>query len=207
MIDIVIVGDMNEITKDAISSLKNSHYDNPVYVVPFDGYNKSLNNGARKGKSEFIAFCNNDLLFRLHWDRVIVDELERCKNTDIVSASPWCPLTHKQWWTDGKPKINQIGTRTGFIVAGWCLVLRRSWWEEMKGFDERLRFWCCDNSYTMQLEQAKKNHILVVDSEVTHLQSVTLNMQDKATYDDLTKMEVKRFNTYYDQNLFNWGKI
>lgn len=207
MIDIIIVGDFNQVTKAAIKSLKNSHYkSNSLFVEPFEGYNKSLNNGAKKGDQKYIAFCNNDLEFGKDWDLKIVSELERLKGTNIVSASPWCPSTHKSWW-DKKPDRNTIGTATGRIVAGWCLVLRRSWWEEMGGFDERLRFWCCDNSYTMQLQRAKKDHILVIDSKVIHEQSVTLNQQSPEVYNDLTKMEVRRFNTYYDQNLFNLGKI
>ncbi len=200
MIDIVIVGDKNEITEACLNSLK---MECSIFIEPFEGYNRSLNNGAKKGGSKYIAFCNNDLEFTLGWDLHIVEAL---KSDKIVSASPWCPKTHKQWWGNEIPKENVIGTQTGKIVAGWCLVLKREWWEEMRGFDERLEFYCCDNSYTHQLETANKKHALIMASQVIHLGSLTLN-QFKGTqkYDDLTMGEVRKYNRFYNKNLFNAG--
>lgn len=205
MIDIVIVGELNAITEACLRSLRESISKTYlVNLVPFDGYNRSLNKGAKKGDSELIAFCNNDLEFTRGWDTAIDNAL---KNQDrIVSASPWCPKTHRQWWGNEVPKENVIGTQTGKIVAGWCLVLKREWWEEMGGFDERMEFWCCDNSYTHQLEAANKKHALVMASEVIHHQSLVLN-QFKGTqkYDDLTMGQVRKYNRLYNKNLFNAG--
>ncbi len=214
MIDIVIVGDRNEITIACLKSLAKGKfcektrsigkiYDWKIFMELFDGYNKSLNNGAKKGNNKYIAFINNDLEFSDEWEIPIIEALE---NLDIVSASPWCPKTHKQWWGNEIPKENVIGTQTGKIVAGWCLVLKREWWEEMGGFDERLEFYCCDNSYTHQLEASNKKHCLVMASQVIHLGSLTLN-QFKGTqkYDDLTMGQVRKFNKLYSQNLFNAG--
>ncbi len=200
MIDIVIVGDQNEITEACLNSLK---MECSIFIEPFEGYNRSLNNGAKKGGSDLIAFCNNDLEFTKGWDLHIVEAL---KSDKIVSASPWCPKTHRQWWGNEVPKENVIGTQTGKIVAGWCLVLKREWWEEMRGFDERLEFYCCDNSYTHQLEEANKKHALIMASQVIHLGSLTLN-QFKGTqkYDDLTMGEVRKYNRLYNKNLFNAG--
>lgn len=203
MIDIVIVGDQpNDITEKCVFSLIDTGIFS-MFIVPFEGYNKSLNNGAKKGSNKLIAFCNNDLEFKKDWDIHIIEALESDK---IVSASPWCPKTHKQWWGNEVPKENVIGTQTGKIVAGWCLVLKREWWEEMGGFDERLEFYCCDNSYTHQLEAANKKHGLIMSSQVIHLGSLTLN-QFKGTqkYDDLTMGEVRKYNRLYNKNLFNAG--
>ncbi len=202
MIDIVIVGDISDsITKACMNSLDQSKFD--ITVVPYQGYNKSLNYGAKVGEQKYIAFCNNDLEFTNDWDIPIIEALD---NSDIASASPWCPNTHRQWWGNEVPKENVIGTQTGKIVAGWCLVLKRSWWEEMGGFDERLEFFCCDNSYTHQLEAANKKHGLIMASQVIHLGSLTLN-QFKGTqkYDDLTIGEVRKYNRLYNKNLFNAG--
>jgi len=204
MIDFVIVGDQNEITEACIRSLGSNHSRIMNLIVePFEGYNKSLNNGAKKGNRPLIAFCNNDLDFQQGY---LLPLIEALNNLDIVSASPWCPMTHKQWWGNEIPKENVIGTQTGKIVAGWCLVLKREWWEEMGGFDERLEFFCCDNSYTHQLEVANKKHGLIMSSQVIHLGSLTLN-QFKGTqkYDDLTMGEVRKYNRLYNKNLFNAG--
>jgi len=206
MIDIVIVGDANDsITVACIKSLSN-FTNQGMYItsIIFDGYNRSLNKGAKKGNSELIAFCNNDLEFKNGWLNPIIEAL---KSDKIVSASPWCPKTHRQWWANQVPKENIIGTQTGKIVAGWCLVLKRDWWEEMGGFDERLEFFCCDNSYTMQLEAANKKHALVVASQVLHHQSLTLNkFKGTPKYEELTMGQVRKFNKLYEQNLFNKGQ-
>ncbi len=211
MIDIVIVGDQpSPITEACVFSMMGAGYDRiHMFIVPFDGYNKSLNEGAKKGNSELIAFCNNDLEFTEGWDIPIIEALKNKNihpNHQIVSASPWCPQTHRSWWGNEVPEENVIGTQTGKIVAGWCLVLKRSWWEEMGGFDERLEFFCCDNSYTHQLEAANKKHGLIMGSHVIHLGSLTLN-QFKGTqkYDDLTMGEVRKYNRLYNKNLFNAG--
>jgi len=205
MIDFVIIGDIDSpITMECLKTLKESCTNPyPTYVVPFNGYNRSLNEGARKGYNQLIAFCNNDLDFQPGFLTYLIAALH---NPDIVSASPWCPKTHRQWWGNEIPKENVIGTQTGKIVAGWCLVLKRKWWEEMGGFDERLEFYCCDNSYTHQLEAANKKHGLIMSSQVIHLGSLTLN-QFKGTqkYDDLTMGEVRKYNRLYNKNLFNAG--
>lgn len=208
MIDIVIVGDINSpITDRCVDSLTTTgtiidHAD--IFIVPYAGYNRSLNTGGEIGTCEHIAFCNNDLDFQKGWDVHILNALTG--QDKIVSASPWCPKTHRSWWGNEVPKGNVIGVQTGKIVAGWCLVLKRSWWEEMGGFDERMEFWCCDNSYTMQLENVGKKHGLIMKSQVIHLQSQVLN-QFKGTqkYDDLTMGEVRKYNRLYNQNLFNAG--
>lgn len=208
MIDIVIVGDINSpITDRCVDTLIESsqvvdHAN--IFITPFVGYNRSLNAGAKEGVSKLIAFCNNDLDFQIGWDVAIIAALKA--QDKIVSASPWCPKTHRQWWGNEVPKGNIVGVQTGKIVSGWCLVLKRSWWEEMGGFDERLEFFCCDNSYTHQLEAANKRHGLIMASQVIHLGSQTLD-QFKGTqkYDDLTMGEVRKYNRLYNKNLFNAG--
>ena len=207
MIDIVIVGDINSpITDRCVDSLKEEstvidHAN--IFIEPYVGYNKSLNNGAKKGKQKYIAFCNNDIQFTKGWD---IDILEALKSDIVVSASAWCPLTHHQWWGNEVPLGNIIGTQTGKIVTGWFLMLKRKWWVGMGGFDERLEFFCCDNSYTIQLERAGKKHVLVVGVEIKHYQSSTLNQfKGTAKYDELTMGQVKVFNRLYNQNLFNAG--
>jgi len=213
MIDIVIVGDINSpITDRCVDSLTTTgtvidHAD--IFIVPYAGYNRSLNTGAKEGTGRYIAFCNNDLDFQKGWEVKIIEALENKgmhPNHRIVSASPWCSKTHRSWWGNEVPKENIIGTQTGKIVAGWCLVLKRSWWEEMGGFDERMEFFCCDNSYTCQLEAANKRHGLIMASQVVHLGSQTLDLfKGTQKYDDLTMGEVRKYNRLYNKNLFNAG--
>ena len=131
-VDIILVGDRNRITKNCINSIKE---DVNVIVEPFNGYNKSLNEGAKKGSAEYIAFCNNDLLFSDGWLQPLIDALE-----DYDSVSPWCKLTHRQWWNNAKPNNIYSSYEVGKCISGWFIMMKRETWEQIGGFDERFEF-------------------------------------------------------------------
>ena len=175
-----------------------------VHVVDFSkekGYNAALNEGAEMSNADVIGFCNNDLEFTPNSVRHLMAGLER-----FDSVSPWCPLTHHQWWGNTKPIAAQEGTTTGKLVAGWCIFTKRKTWETIGGFDERLKFWCSDNAYSEQLNEARLSHALIPSARVKHLQSQTLNKLPRHEYDELTKQQVRLFNKLYNKNLFNLGK-
>lgn len=199
-LDLVLVGDNNQVTQDCIKSLGDNDFN--IIVEPFDGYNKSLNNGAKKGNGDYIAFCNNDLEFHEGWIEPLVETLER-----YDSVSPWCPKTHKQWWK-GTNMFGDIYSsyEIGKCIAGWFIMMKRSTWEKLGGFDERLSFWCCDNAYGEQIKALGMKHALVYTSKVTHLQSTTLNKQSKETFNKLTREQVKIFNRIYGKDLFGLGQ-
>ena len=210
MIDIIIVGPFDQTTKNCINSIKaNSHFENSVTVVPMDdkGYNAALNKGVEWVKEKdtnnaVFAFCNNDLIFNDNWDGILVEEmyLNRCK-----SGSAWCPKTHAGWWDGKKPNLPQIGTKTGKYLAGWCYVWSHDLYEKLGPFDERQKFWCCDNTVTEMLDKAGERHLLS-SAEVTHLGSQMLNTyKGTPRYNELTTQEVKVFNRNYNRNLFNLG--
>lgn len=193
MIDLVIVGNPFPYMASSmpISATK--------FVEPFKqdtgqgtwGYNKALNDGARKGKADIIGFCNNDLMFRPRAVGKLVKALET-----YDSVSPWCPKTHKDWWKS-RPQKDIEGYRVGFHVAGWCIFTRREIWEKIGGFDERLSFWCCDNAYAEQLKKAGLSHALIPDAEVEHRQSQTLNKLSKEEHRQLTFGQVKVYEQIY----------
>lgn len=166
--------------------------------LPFN-YNAYLNYGYTEVTREFIAFCNNDLIFEDMWYENIINAM---MIRGMRSASPICPKTHAEFGYS-KKKGAVEGTETRRMVAGWCLVLRRDWYEKMKGFDERWKFWCADNSYTRQLIKLRERHILVLDSVVHHLGSKSLDQLGDAQKHDYTLNEVKRFNREFGTNLFN----
>ena len=198
-IDLVVVSDtVDEITKKTISTsgIKN------VFVQEFEGYNKSLNNGAKKGSSKWIAFCNNDLLFMPDWYKHIDNQYD--------SISSWCPNTHPKFYGKRKPLKPILSYNVGRVLTGWFILMKREFWEKLRfpggyGFDERLSFWCCDNAASKQMKQAKIKHALIPEMEIVHLESKTLNKQPFEKYTDLTRNQVKLYNRLYNDNLFNLG--
>lgn len=188
-VDIILVGDNNRTTKNCISSIRDNVN---IVVEPFDGYNKSLNEGAKKCKGEYIAFCNNDLIFKEGWLLPLIDALN---NYD--SVSPWCSLTHHQWWNKAKPNNIYTSYEVGKCIAGWFIMMKRKTWEEIGGFDERFSFWYADNSFAEQLKSNGLRHALVSKSVVDHLQSQTLKQQGGTRQKELTKDQEKVFKKHY----------
>ena len=85
-------------------------------------------------------------------------------------------------------------------------MIKKSTWEKIHGFDEDFSFWCADNAVIEQLKKINVKPVLSYDSVVVHLGSQTLNTLSKKEYDELTKVQVRKFNAKYNQNLFNLGK-
>ena len=193
-VDIILIGDHNNITEDCIESINRTSQCN-IIVEPFDGYNKSLNEGAKKGSAKYIAFCNNDLIFHVNWLIPLIDAL------DVYdSVSPWCPSTHDQWWKSVTPVKNYSSYEVGKCIAGWFIMMKRETWEKIGGFDERFEFWYADNSYGEQLKNLKLRHALIPASKVTHLQSTTLKTKSSSKQKDLTHDQRLVFEKYYGRN-------
>ena len=192
-VDIVLIGDDNQVSNDCMKSIYKTGVEANIFLEPYCGYNKALNNGAKKGESEYIAFCNNDLVFHKGWLEHLIYGLET-----YDSVSPWCPKTHMQWWGKyRKPNKPYRSYEVGKCIAGWFIMMKRITWELIGGFDERFTFWYCDNSYCEQLKQNKLSHALIPNSKVTHLQSTTLMKQSNSVQRKLTIEQYKLFKSIY----------
>jgi GT2 family glycosyltransferase len=229
-IDVIILSlgkteELKRVTIQAISSLVASESDteiefNPIviesnlelkpYRYPFSKtyylkekfhYNKFMNYGFTKGKAEYVAFCNNDLIFTEHWASLMIYYMRKY---NLVSASPWCNQSY------GLKVVKDdviIGNTAGTIMAGWCFMARRDFIEKIGGLDERVSFYCSDNIYCEQLKQAKVEHGLITRAVVNHIGNhPTMKSLDNATYQQLTVGETKKFNRLFNQNILGYGK-
>ncbi len=192
-VDVILVGDNNDVTKACIKSIQeNTFVPYNIIVEPFDGYNKSLNEGAKKGNAEYIAFCNNDLVFHKNWFYPLAFGLGM-----YSSVSPWCDKTHNQWWLDKHPESVYSSYEVGKCIAGWFIMMERTTWESIGGFDERFEFWYADNAYAEQIKEIGYKHALIYQSKVTHLQSTTLNKKPSKEQRRLTHDQTKLFKKLY----------
>jgi GT2 family glycosyltransferase len=193
--------ELRALTQQAIDSLLNSKRDVECIATviessqtePFDnaktiypktpfGYNHYLNIGIKQSKADYIAMCNNDLLFTPGWADNIVRAMELLK---LGSASPLCPYFHGPKsihpFNAQAPvfECNQMlpGHKVGRHVAGWCLVATKETLKAIGGLDEDFIFWYSDNSYAAQLERAGISHGLVCNSVVHHLHGGSNSMK------------------------------
>lgn len=158
-------------------------------VVPRDefNYNKFCKIGISHGNNEWVALCNNDLIFHKGWMSEIVKVDDDMKGY-IQSYSPWNPYNG---WHDQliRPDINNYkayeGYRTSYEVAGWCLVTKRQLLTTIK-LDDRVNFWFSDNVYIDEMQKIGVRHALVRNSKVSHICSETSKTLDSMEYINMT---------------------
>ena len=223
-VDVIIVADSSReefraMTRNCIDTVQNSNprfeyniiiveswdgfagsghrYDGCTVVVPgvpFN-YNLFLQYGIAQGEAEWVALCNNDLLFDPEWMKEIkntYDEFQIRGYEKCSSFSPWCPLVHPNRF---KVKTNvHFGFRTGYELAGWCIVVRRDLLAKIN-LDTRVDFWFSDNIYADELMRLEEEHCLVTNAVVTHLGSKTLNTRPRQEWKRLTTGQKNKYKS------------
>mgnify|MGYP000285631674 FL=1 len=225
-IDFVIISnaknkELSDITTNCIQSLLNSEcssifkfkiiviesnltqkpYDftQTIYTEDKFGYNKFLNIGLKYCASEFVCFCNNDLVFQKNW----LTEIMKISviRKDIMSFSSQDPWLHKQYndldlnqkYIEGYDKMK--------IFTGWFFMIKRELLSTIGLFDENLEFWYCDDDYINTLRKFDIKHALVTKSIVKHLGSHTLKLtQNTKEYISLTSKQYLYFDYKWHHN-------
>ncbi len=62
----------------------------------------------------------------------------------------------------------EIGYVVRKHVAGWCLFQSRNVFDKIGKLEERIKFWFCDNWYSVAMQHNKIPHIFVGTSIVEH---------------------------------------
>lgn len=227
-IDVIIVSDgksdeLRFLTQNAILSARGEEHNCFVRVIVIEKqnvdyelaevfrqegeycYNRFLNEGAAQGNSDYIAFCNNDLLFEEDWASKIIAEMEL---EGVRSACSFSPISNIKNNTGIEANTgNYFGYQIRKEFCGWMFVWKRTLWEQIK-LDERINFWTSDNATAESLKENNEGHILVTKSIVHHVNngSTTLNTIHPEKRKELTHDEIRKFNRIYNQNLFSLGK-
>jgi GT2 family glycosyltransferase len=146
----------------------NSNFKYPEFVtviVPESDFNfhKFLNIGIKASTGEYVALCNNDLIFYNNWFSEILKVKE--ENPSIKSFSPSgkiddCSFTNKF----------EIGYKVRTHVMGWCIIANREVFPRIGFLDEIFDFNYADNDYAMTLKKYNIKHALVNTSKVEHLE-------------------------------------
>ena len=126
-------------------------------------YNRSMNEGFKHTTSDYVFFCNNDLVFHDYW----ADHCYSAFKMGYESISPYCPVTTPRYMKAGE--YLAVGYQVGVNIPGWCIGVQREMFKRIGGFNEAVSFWYSDNIYGEQLKIAKIKHALVCNAFVTHL--------------------------------------
>lgn len=160
--------DMEIIIIESNKNYFNSNFKYPEFVtviVPESDFNfhKFLNIGIKVSTGEYVALCNNDLIFYNNWFAEILKVKK--ENPWIKSFSPSgkidnCSITNKF----------EIGYKVQTHVKGWCIVANREVFPSIGFLDETFDFYYADNDYAMSLKCNNIKHALVFNSYVMHLE-------------------------------------
>lgn len=156
-------------------------------------YHKCMNIGIGMSSGEFIAICNNDVLFDKDWS----DKIEHVfkVHPEYDSLSPFCPGYHDGMWKLSKGDHLLEGHQIGRLIPGWCIVFRRSILKKIGKLNEDVEFWYSDNIYGDQIIKERIRHALVCNSFVSHIGagSQTLNTLSRNDNLDLTRRQQPKY--------------
>ena len=134
-------------------------------IIPQEQFNfhRFLNIGRLHATGDFIALCNNDLVFHQNWFTEILKISKR--HPEILSFSPSGVA---------KPNTEQndflLGYKVMQQIKGWCIVVKPKIFEIIGDLDETFSFYYADNDYGMTLKYHNIKHALVFHSYVEHLE-------------------------------------
>lgn len=134
-------------------------------IIPDSKFNfhKFLNIGIIEATGDFVALCNNDLIFEHNWFTEILNVAK--EEPKIMSFSPG---TIKKG-IDNCVEF-EIGYKVRTHIMGWCIVVRRKLFDRIGLLDETFDFYYADNDYAMCLKSNNISHAVVYNSNVLHLE-------------------------------------
>lgn len=175
-------------------------YDSRVRVMMPEekfGFHRFFNIGLDNTSGEFIAFCNNDIVFEKGWWSAIMKvKVEHPKFMCFSPVDSSYPMMAEEI---AKGKDYTIGWENKRHFAAWCFVWERKVYKTIGLFDETFDFYSADDDELQTLHYWAIPNVLVTGSEVKHLsqvvtQKVGINKYsviDKEKY-PLSEYEIKR---------------
>jgi len=139
-------------------------------IIPEAAFNfhRFLNIGMHASTGEYIAFCNNDLIFYDHWFTEILKVADQ--HPKIKSFSP------NGNFTANFVSDFQTGYKVRTHVFGWCFITKRTVFKTTGDLDETFDFNYADNDYAMTLKKYNIMHAVVYKSKVKHLDPKEVNI-------------------------------
>ncbi|HMI06355.1 MAG TPA: glycosyltransferase [Flavobacterium sp.] len=168
-------------------------------IIPETDFNFHgfLNIGISGSTGEFIALCNNDLVFHENWFGEMLKVSE--KHPDILSFSPSgtpCPESEKGRF--------EIGYRVMQQLMGWCFVVKREIFKTIGPLDETFDFYYADNDYGMTLRYYNIRHALVCSSYVEHLERKSVPKITNASAAEKAFVKNYKIPDYLRHDYYKW---
>lgn len=173
-------------------------------IAPEEQFNfhHFFNIGIENTKGEFLAFCNNDILFEKSWWSAILKVKQA--NPKFMCFSPLdrsYPMMSEEVMPSSKEYY--IGWENKKHFAAWCFVWERKVFDIIGKFDETFDFYSADDDELMTLRKYAIPNVLVTASEVKHISQVVTKKDGINKYKvvdiekyPLSEKEIKRGLTW-----------
>lgn len=176
-----------------IESCKSNKYEyggEVELLIPDERFNfhRFFNIGLDNSWGDFIAFCNNDVLFEKGWFSAMMEVKEA--HPRFMCFSPlddkYPGMTAKALPRD---KAYYCGWNYGKYFAPWCFVWQRKVFKTIGRFDETFDFYAADADETNTLRYYAIPSVVVTRSVVRHLSSQTVSKERKINEHRITDIE------------------
>lgn len=168
-------------------------------IIPDSDFNfhKFLNVGIKASNGDYIALCNNDLIFHENWFSAILEIAD--KNKNILSFSP----------TGTVPLLNEkeefsVGYKVRTHINGWCIIVRKELFDKIGALDEKFDFYFADNDYAMTLKRHNIKHAIIYNSYVTHLEKKSTKKPEKLLDDNKAFLRQYKIPDYLWKDEYKW---
>jgi len=198
--------EMEIIVVESNKNYNNFEFKYPDFVkviIPEEDFNfhKFLNIGIKESKGDFIALCNNDLIFYDNWFTKIYNISQN--DYQIKSFSPSGRIKDFTF-----EKEYELGYKVRTHVLGWCLVTYKEVMEKIGYLDETFNFSYADNDYALTLKKFNIKHALVNSSKVEHLEREKVTKNRIGLSEGYKKLQksVKLNHNKLPKHVFSKGK-
>jgi len=168
-------------------------------IVPESIFNfhKFLNIGIKQSCGEFIALCNNDLIFHKNWFSQILKTQKMYPQ--IKSFSP-----SGKWNDNSFDKTHELGYKVRTHIMGWCIVANREIFPKIGFLDEKFDFYFADNDYAMTLKRYNIKHAVIYNSYVVHLEKKSTKINEDIRIDKREFLKKYDIPSYLRKEEYEW---
>lgn len=175
------------------------HYDGAESIL-MDGafnYNKCLNIGYSIAKYDYLAFCNNDLVFYENCFSEIIKAFEA--HPLLASQGAALPDNYhfKTYRIDPKKTWIVYGYEHVKHLSGWAIFTKRETINKIGLFDERFKFYYADNEYLRRLSNKNLKNALNTRAIIAHIGHATASTLPAHVQHDYTIGQAQIFNTIH----------
>lgn len=181
-------------------------YDARVQIItpdePFN-FNRFFNRGIAKSNGQFIALCNNDIVFSENWFTEILKVKSIRK--DILCFSP-IDRDYKTMSYDLFPdnKLFYVGWKNKYHFSAWCHVVDKQIFKIIGKLDETFDFYSADDDFLMTLRKNVIPNALVTKSHVKHLSEQVIKKLNQIKSPNINDIEHYPIPGKYLKRGYTW---